>query len=396
VTRPAPALAARPSVAFVTDIVTPYMVAVLGALAERVDLVAVFCARTGTRGAAWTFDAPFPFRHRVLTGPTIPRRSHDATDLYPNPRILGALIDERPVAVISGAFSFPSFASALYGRLSGGRLILHSDGTSYSERNISRPQVIARRVLVREAAACVGNSEPAAQRFIELGARPERVFRAPHTTDIAPFHAVARARWAAPTRGDDRVAILHVGRLIPRKGVDRLLCGVAAATAEVRLRLILVGDGPEEPRLRRLADDLGIAEHVEFRGFVDQPGLPAVYAEAEVFTFPTLDDPFGMVLLEAAAAGLPVVASPFAGATLDLVEHGRTGFVADPDDTTTWARALVDLSRDAGLRRRLGAAGHEATLRRTPAHAADGYAAAVRSALATVRSFRARSDRRAD
>ena len=386
----------RPKVAFVTDIVTPYMVAVLGALAQRVDLAAVFCARTGTRGADWAFDAPFPFRHRVLSGPTIHRRARDATDLYPNPRILAALIAERPVAVISGAFSFPSLAGAVYGRLTGGQLLIHSDGTSYSERNISQAQILARRLLIREAAACVGNSEPAAQRFIELGAKPERVFRAPHTTDIARFHAVARARSAAQASGDERVAILHVGRLIPRKGIDRLLRAMAAAAAEVRLRLILVGDGPEEPRLRRLAEELDIAEHVEFRGFVDQPGLPAVYAEADVFTFPTLDDPFGIVLLEAAAAGLPVVASPFAGASQDLVEDGRTGFVADPDDTATWARALVDLSRDGGLRRRLGAAGHHATLLRTPAHAAEGYAAAVRAALATRRPFRARSDRRTD
>ena len=64
-----PASPRTPKVAFVTDIVTPYMVAVLGALAERVDLTALFCARTGTRGADWSFAEPFRFRHRVLDGP---------------------------------------------------------------------------------------------------------------------------------------------------------------------------------------------------------------------------------------------------------------------------------------------------------------------------------------
>jgi glycosyltransferase involved in cell wall biosynthesis len=123
--------------------------------------------------------------------------------------------------------------------------------------------------------------------------------------------------------------------------------------------------------------------------------LPAVYTEADVFAFPTLDDPFGIVVLEAAAAGLPVVASPFGGATLDLVADGRTGFVADPDDTATWARALIELARDPDLRRRLGAAGHEATVHRTPEEAAAGYAAAVRAALATVRPHTVRRDRRA-
>src|SRR5690242_798821 len=102
-------------VAFLTDIATPYMVAVLEALAERVDLVTLFCARTGTRGADWEFAEPFAFRHRVLEGPTLRRRTPDAADLYPNPRILRALAAERPAAVISGAFSFPTMFAAVYG-----------------------------------------------------------------------------------------------------------------------------------------------------------------------------------------------------------------------------------------------------------------------------------------
>jgi glycosyltransferase involved in cell wall biosynthesis len=377
-------------VAFVTDIVTPYMVAVLGALAERVDLVALFCARTGTRGADWSFADPFPFRHRVLSGPTMRRRTVDAADLYPNPRILGALLAERPAAVISGAFSFPSVAGAVYGRLTAGRLIIHSDGTSYSERVLGRPHLLARRVLLREAAACVANSEPAAARFVELGMPPELVLRAPHTTNIAPFHAVARAR-AADRRAPGPLRVLHVGRLIPRKGIDRLMRAVALASSEVPVRLALVGSGPEEPRLRALAGALGISDAVAFRGFVDQPGLPALYAEADAFAFPTLDDPFGIVLLEAMATGLPVVASPFGGATPDLVEPGVSGFVADPDDTEAWAEALVALARDAELRRRMGARAHAATLGRTPANAADGYLTAVREALRTSRRTRRRA-----
>jgi glycosyltransferase involved in cell wall biosynthesis len=384
-TNPDPATSARvPTVAFVTDIVTPYMVAVLAELAARVDLVAVFCAETGSRGAEWAFGTPLPFRHRVLRGPTIQRPRRDGTDLYPNPAILRTLLAARPDVVISGGFSLPTLAGAIYGRLTGGRLIIHSDGTAFSERNIGQLQRLARRLLVPEAAACVGNSEPAARRFIELGAPPGQVFRALHTTHIAPFHEVARQRAARP-RDEHRVTVLNVGRLIPRKGIDRLLHAVADAAVEHPLRLILVGTGPEEARLRALSESLGIAGGVEFRGFIDQPDLPAIYAEADIFAFPTLDDPFGIVLIEAAGSGLPLVASPFGGATLDLVEEGRNGFVVDPRDTRAWARALVTLARDRALRRTLGDSAHASTLERTPAHAADGYAAAVHAALGTGR-----------
>jgi glycosyltransferase involved in cell wall biosynthesis len=380
-------MGARPRVVFLTDIATPYMVAVLEELAQRVDLAVLFCARTASRGGEWAFDRPFGFRHKVLRGPAIPRRSRDAADLYPNPAILAALSRERPDAVISGAFSFPSLLAALYGRVSGAPLVIHSDGTSYSERNLDPLQRLARRILVRELTVCVGNSQPAVERFLELGVAPDRVFRAPHATDVAPFHAVARTRNASQP-GSTPMTILHVGRLIRRKGIDRLLRAVAEARSRVALRLVLVGRGPEEGQLRRLAADLGLGNDVEFRGFVDQPELPEVYAQADVFAFPTWDDPFGIVVLEAAAAGLPVIASPFAGATTDLIEDGWNGFVIDPDDTGKWARALVDLATDPSLGQRLGARSYEATLTRTPARAAEGYAEAVQSALRRRRTQR--------
>jgi glycosyltransferase involved in cell wall biosynthesis len=364
-----------PRVVFLSDIPTPYMIAVLRALAHQVDLTVVFCAQRGSRGADWAFDAELGFRHRVLGGLRLGRGS-DAADRYPTPRILGALIAERPAAVISGAFSFPTMSAAVYSAATGVPFIIHSDGTAYSERGLGHAQRAARRWLVPRTAACVGNSVPAMERFIELGAPPERVFSAPHATDIAPFQAVAARRAG---RHDGPLIVLHVGRLIPRKGVDRLLRAAAAAAAEASLRVVLVGSGPEEPALRRLARELRL--DVEFRGFVDQPDLPAVYAEADVFTFPTLDDPFGIVVLEAAASGLPLVASPFGGATPDVVRDGVNGFVVDPRDTGAWARALAALAHDPALRTRLGAAARAAVRDRTPERAADGYAAAVAAVL---------------
>ena len=375
----------RPRVAFLTDIITPYMAAVMEALAERVELTALFCSRSGTRAASWAFEDGLPFRHRVLGGWAI-RRTADSTDFYPSPRILRAVAYERPHAVISGGFSFPSAYAAAYGGLRGAGLVIHSDGTSYSERNLGRAQLAARALLVRAAGAYVGNSEPAAQRFIELGAPPERVFRALHTTNMAPYWEVHRRRMRSSAADTGSLRLVTVGRLIPRKGVDRLLRAVAVArAAEPGIRLAVVGSGPEEAALRALTAELGLVETVEFRGFVDQPGLPAVYEAADAFAFPTLDDPFGIVLLEAAASGLPLVASPFGGATLDLVEEGRTGYVVDPGDTHALARALLSLARDPAVRLAMGAAAHASTRTRTPAAAADGYARAVACAMTRSR-----------
>jgi glycosyltransferase involved in cell wall biosynthesis len=366
----------KPKVVFLTDVVTPYMVTVLTALSELVDLTVLFCSESGSRSMDWRFGKALPFRHRVIGGLTIPR--DDAMDYHLSPRIVTSLVRAKPQAVICSGFSVPTLYAAIYSRTRGAALIVHSDGTSYSERGLSPAQKAARAVLLRVASAFVANSEPAAERFVELGMAPARVWRAPHSTNMQPLWHVAEER---RYEQNGSVRLLAVGRLIPRKGIDKLLVALERARRrQVDIRLVLVGSGPEERRLRDLARQLGL-DNVEFRGFVDQPGLPACYAESDVFVFPTLDDPYGIALLEAAAAGLPLVASPFAGATVDLVRDGECGLVADPNDADALADALVAVASDPQVRERMGRAAHRVTLMRTPEAAAAGYAEAVAAAM---------------
>src|SRR3954454_11959556 len=99
--------------ALVTDIVTPYMVAVLEALARQCELTAIFCSDTGTRAMPWTFGE-LGFRHEVVAGLTIRRAHPDATDFYLSPRILAAIARARPDAVIAAGYSFPTLYASAY------------------------------------------------------------------------------------------------------------------------------------------------------------------------------------------------------------------------------------------------------------------------------------------
>jgi glycosyltransferase involved in cell wall biosynthesis len=265
-------------------------------------------------------------------------------------------------------------------------VIVQSDGTPHSERHLNRLQSTARRLLVPAASAFVANSAASRRRFIDLGADPERVFVVPHTTDIARFWAAADARRerrdAIWPPSDEAVTVLCVGRLLPSKGLDLLVRAVAAGNRDgaPRIRLSLVGAGPEEHRLGRLARELGV--DLSIRGFVDQRALPEIYGAADVFAFPTLDDTFGIVLLEAAACGLPLVASPYAGATEDLVGP-ETGRVVDPHHTERLAAVLRELADNPALRAEMGRRAHIHTLSRTPERAAEAYMEAVAAALAS-------------
>ncbi len=112
-----------------------------------------------------------------------------------------------------------------------------------------------------------------------------------------------------------------------------------------------------------------------------------MYADADAFAFPTLEgDPFGIVVLEAAAAGLPLIASPRGGATEDLVTDGVNGLVVDPTDTVAMAAAIARLGADPELRRKLGQAACAATGDRTPSASAAGYLGAVQAAIAASRA----------
>jgi glycosyltransferase involved in cell wall biosynthesis len=324
----------------------------------------------------WHLEAELPFRNEVVDGLTVRRSSPDATDDYLSPRIFGAIRRARPDVMISGGFSFPSLYAVAYGRACSVPLLIHSDGTSDWEARLGAEQRFARRLFARLAWGAVGNSEPAARRFVEIGFPATRVFRALHTTQIEPFWRVAEGRTTAT---DGPLRLLFVGRLVPRKGVALLLRAVARANGEgVDVKLTVVGTGPEDVSLKTLARDLGVA--VTWRGFIDQSDLLDLYADADAFVFPTLGDTFGIVLLEAAASGLPLIASPHGGATEDLVEHGVNGWVVDPLDTPAMTAAIVRLAKDADLRARLGRAAHEATRDRTPDAMADGYLTAVRAA----------------
>jgi glycosyltransferase involved in cell wall biosynthesis len=376
----------RTRVAFVTDIPTPYMLEVLDALAEIVDLTVLFCSHTGSRAMPWSRSERHRFRHEVIDGLTIRSGTPDGADYYLSPRILTALARTRAEAVISAGYSIPTAYAAVFGRLRGSPLIIYSDGTSHYERKLGRHQLLARAVLLRAASACVAKSRPAAERFLELGVAPDRVFLAPHSSTMDRLWRIARER-DYERRG--RFTVLTAGRLVPHKGVDRLLLAASRVEGEhPGIRLIVAGSGPESERLRRLAEDLRL-EDVQFRGFVDHREMPQLYAEADAFAFPTLDDPFGIVLLEAAAAGLPLIASLHAGATWDLTGDAETSVIVDPDDAAGFAAALEGLARDPGQRMRLGRSAHLATLHRSPRESARGYAAAIEAALRDRRRAKA-------
>ena len=178
-------------VTFVTDIVTPYMVTQFEALAALTSLHVIFCAQTGTRAMPWDLADRLRFGHEVIGGLSLPGRT-GGTDYYLSPAILRAIARSRPDAVVATGYSVPVAYASLYCTVARRPLVIHSVGTSRSERDIGLAQRLARTVVLRSATACAAGSRPAADRFEELGVARERIFLTDHTTDLEAHWAVGR------------------------------------------------------------------------------------------------------------------------------------------------------------------------------------------------------------
>lgn len=194
-----------------------------------------------------------------------------------------------------------------------------------------------------------------------------RMVQLPPGVDEKTFHsgsggAEVRARLGLT----DRPVVVCVSRLVPRKGQDTLILAMPRILAkEPDAVLLIVGGGPYEKQLRRLAHETRVADSVRFTGAVPWSELPAHYGAGDVFAMPCrtrrrgLDvEGLGIVYLEASATGLPVVAGDSGGAP-DAVLDGETGWVVRGGSPEQAADRITALLGDSELRRRMGERGRE-------------------------------------
>ncbi|MFE1204339.1 glycosyltransferase family 4 protein [Streptomyces sp. NPDC058762] len=192
-----------------------------------------------------------------------------------------------------------------------------------------------------------------------------RMVQLPPGVDEKTFHPASGGDEVRARLGlTDRPVVVCVSRLVPRKGQDTLIRAMPRIlAAEPDAVLLVVGGGPYEKDLRRLAAETGVADSVHFTGPVPWSELPAHYGAGDVFAMPCrtrrggLDvEGLGIVYLEASATGLPVVAGDSGGAP-DAVLDGETGWVVHGNDPNESADRLTTLLADPELRRRMGERG---------------------------------------
>jgi len=182
--------------------------------------------------------------------------------------------------------------------------------------------------------------------------------------EFSPVHVSARQQLGL---AQDEFVILHLGRMVPRKGVDNVIRAAAILQHQyqIRTRLLVVGGNAEQPdpvatpelgRLMALATSLGVEEAVTFTGQRQRDMLRYYYSAADVFVSTPWYEPFGITLLEAMACGTPVIGSSVGGIKTTVV-NGETGYLVPPNDPDALAERLACLHADPHLAQRMGWSG---------------------------------------
>lgn len=203
--------------------------------------------------------------------------------------------------------------------------------------------------------------------------------------DVHAFSPRRRSESLRAAHGiSDAFVLLHVGRLAPEKGVERIVDAFRLArdllpAGARRLRLVLAGAGPSAAKVRA-----SVPDGVIILGQLDrQTALPTLYASADAFVFASLTETLGLVVLEAMASGLPVIAAP-AGGVADHLRDGENGIAYSPADTGAMARAIVRLALDRNLRMQLADGARRTAERLTWDHELDRLDASYREVLAVA------------
>jgi glycosyltransferase involved in cell wall biosynthesis len=193
-------------------------------------------------------------------------------------------------------------------------------------------------------------SQKSRDELISLGVSEHRMHVIHNGIESAPGLDVERSEYP-------HIAI--VGRLVPHKRVEHVLRSAAILRSSYPdLRISVVGDGWWSPRLRAVADTLGVSDMVDFHGFVDEKTKHRIYASAWLLALPSLKEGWGIVVMEAATHGVPTVAYRSAGGVAESVVHGQTGVLVD-GDVMDFAEAVRSLLESHQTRSMMGESARE-------------------------------------
>jgi glycosyltransferase involved in cell wall biosynthesis len=352
----------KPRVVILTEIISPYRIPLFNALScrDEVELQVIFLAETDPTLRQWrVYKDEIKFSYQVL--PSF-RKRMGKYNLLLN-RGLGAALDAaRPNVILCGGYNYLASWQALHwARVHSVPFLLWSESNL---QDLRRGYPLVEFLKDEFLRRCSGFVVPGLSARAYLRAhkiKDEIIFAALNAVDNELFAtAAAETRTNAAARRQELHLpsryFLFVGRLVREKGVFELLSAYAKLDEQLRreIGLVFAGDGASRKQLKEKAASISPGTII-FPGFAHREQLADYYALAEMLILPTYTDPWGLVVNEAMACGLPVIVSHAAGCAADLVRENWNGLLIPPRDVSSLATAMKHLAGQPAMLAMMGA-----------------------------------------
>jgi len=369
-----------------TEIISPYRTPLFNALARQpeVDLHVIFLAETDPSLRQWqVYKQEIRFSYEVLRSW---RKRIGRYNSLLNFGLGRALNTAAPDAIVFGGYNYVASWQALFwARARGVPFFLWSESNLPDVRRGYALVEMLKDEFLRQCSGFAVAGRSAREYLRAHKVREDLIFSAPDAVDNDLFAAGAadsrrnalalRAELGLPGR-----YFLFVGRIVPEKGVFDLLAAYAKLDERRRqqIGLVYVGDGAFRRQLEERAASISPGM-IRCAGFVQRNPLATYYALAEMLILPTYSDPWGLVVNEAMACGLPVLVSRVAGCAADLVMDNWNGFLISPGDVSAMSAAMGSIADNAQLCTSMGANSVQLISRYSPAAWALGISRAIES-----------------
>lgn len=342
----------------ITEIIAPYRIPVFNALAQHpeIDLKIIFLAQTDPSTRQWrVYAQEIRFSHEILPSWRTRLKKYN---LLLNQKVAGALRKANPDVIVCGGYNYLASWQALrWAKRNCVPFLLWCESTAKDNRASHRVVESLKQNFFDKCDGCIVPGMAAEEYVRQMGVSPEHIFVAPNAVDNHLF--ASRANHARQNASRVRAELdlpsqyfLFAGRLVKSKGIFELWEAYGSLTENLRSQfgLVFAGDGPLRPELERIAKSI-CPGTIRLAGFVQRDQLASYYGLADCLVFPTHSDPWGLVVNEAMACGLPVICGRSAGCAADLVK--ANGRMIDPQNVDQLVLAMQEIATDADLRRQM-------------------------------------------
>ncbi len=273
-----------------------------------------------------------------------------------SPKIVFPLIRFKPKVIFSNSFGIWTILALLLKPLYRWRVIIAYEGSSPGVDFTNSPfRLWVRRLMIKVADACITNSKRGEAYLTKvLYAKQNRVFAYPYevpTTESLSNNS-SQARIKSKLQ---RPIFLFVGRVIPRKGLGLLLeaCKLLKEQGYVNYTLLVVGDGKQREELEAFCKTHDLENWVKWKGWIDNDKLDSYFNSSDIFLLPTLEDTWGVVILEAMLFGKAIICSDGAGSS-EMIIHDSNGYVFPSQQTEKLAELMSRFIDDPDLITQMG------------------------------------------